>query len=91
MSSCTTQASIQADLEKVIREIGQIPPTDTAFSRQSELYDSGYLDSLGIVSLTAYIEQQFGVTLTDDQLFDPRFTTIEGITEIIDSSLRGGR
>ena len=81
------RASIQAELEKVIREIGQIPPTDTTFSQQSELFDSGYIDSLGLVSLTTYIEQQFGIALSEEQLFDSRFTTITGIAEIITSSI----
>lgn len=91
MTRLITEAGIQDDLERAIREIGQIPPGDRMFSRDTELFDSGYLDSLGIVSLTAYIEQEYEVSLTDDQLFDPRFTTIAGISKIITTAAAGGQ
>lgn len=77
------QGKTQADLERCIRDIGRILPTDSDFGQNSELFESGYLDSLGIVALTTYIEQHFSVTLTEQHLFDPRFTTIAGIAEII--------
>ncbi|GAA1883662.1 acyl carrier protein [Asanoa iriomotensis] len=85
MSTTDTQADIRAALEACVRDIGRIAPTDTHFDQRSELFDTGYLDSLGIVALTAFVEQRFGVTLADDQLFDPRFTTIAGIADIIAS------
>ncbi|GAA0480122.1 hypothetical protein Aca07nite_87930 [Actinoplanes capillaceus] len=74
---------IEADLEQLVREIGKIDPADTAFKRTTELFDSGYLDSLGIVALTTHITQTYGVTLDEEQLFDPRLTTITGIAEIV--------
>lgn len=82
----TNPADIQSRLEQFIREIGRIPPTEHRFSSQSELFDAGYLDSLGIVALTTYVEQHFGITLTEDQLFDSRFTTIAGIAQIISAA-----
>lgn len=76
-------ASVRSRLEQFIREIGSISPNDRDFDQQSELFDSGYLDSLGVVSLTAYIDEEFGVTMTEEMLFDERFNTIAGIAEII--------
>jgi acyl carrier protein len=81
------RASVAAELEKIVREIGKIPPADTSFTQHSELFDSGYLDSLGIVSLATYIEETFGVTLSEENLFDARFTTIAGIAGIIASGI----
>lgn len=78
-----TRASAGSSLEQFVREIGRIPATDTTFGPHSELFDSGYIDSLGIVTLTNYIEEQFGVALAEEQLFDPRFTTIAGIAQIV--------
>jgi acyl carrier protein len=82
-----TQDRIRSGLEQFVREIGRIPPSDTEFSQHSELFDSGYIDSLGVVALSTYIEQRFGVALAEEQLFDPRFTTIAGIAEIIASGV----
>jgi acyl carrier protein len=85
MNTEPTWANIEEELEKVVREIGAISSDDTTFSQHSELFDSGYLDSLGIVSLTTRIEQQFRIALSEENLFDTRFATIAGIAEIIRS------
>ncbi|MGH3916239.1 MAG: acyl carrier protein [Pseudonocardiaceae bacterium] len=84
-----TQANIRTTLENVVRDIGHVARNDPKFNEHTELFDSGYIGSLGIVSLTAYIEQEFDITLTEEDLFDPKFTTIDGIAEIIAARTRG--
>lgn len=74
---------IAAVVEQMVRGLGRVSATDPDFSHHVELLDAGYLDSLGIVALTAHIEQTFGITLAEEDLFDPRFTTISGIVTII--------
>lgn len=78
-------SKIAAAVEQIVREISRVPTADTDFSLHVELLDAGYLDSLGIVALTAQIEQTFGIALAEEDLFDPRFTTISGIATIIHS------
>jgi acyl carrier protein len=78
-------ASICAAIEKHVRVIGRVADDDTRFGRSVDLFDAGYLDSLGIVALTGFIEDTFGVDLSEADLFDPRFTTIAGMAEIIAS------
>ncbi|GAA0903343.1 acyl carrier protein [Virgisporangium aurantiacum] len=85
-----TRANAESSLEQLVREIGRIPATDTTFGPHSELFDSGYIDSLGIVALTTYIEQQFGVAFTEEQLFDPRFVTVAGIAQIVATGAPSG-
>ncbi len=70
-------------IERFVRDVGRVSIDDVDFSRTIELFDSGYLDSLGIVALAAFIEETFVITLTEEDLFDPRFTTIAGIVEIV--------
>jgi acyl carrier protein len=74
---------IEATIERLIRDIGRIPPSDIDFSRDAELFDSGYIESLGIIELTSSVESFFHITLTEEDLFDARFATIRGIAEII--------
>lgn len=83
-----TQVNIRTTLENVVRDIGNVAQNDPKFNEHAELFDSGYIGSLGIVCLTAYIEQEFGVTLTEEDLFDPNFTTIDGMAEIIAARTR---
>ncbi len=78
-----SKSSIDDAIEQFVRDVGRVSIDDREFSHTIELFDSGYLDSLGIVALTAFIEETFAITLTEEDLFDPRFTTIAGIAEII--------
>lgn len=79
------KGSIDDTIERFVRDVGRVDADDGEFSRTIELFDSGYLDSLGTVALTAFIEETFAITLIEEDLFDPRFTTIAGMAEIIAS------
>jgi acyl carrier protein len=76
-------SNIAATLESFIRSTAQILDEDHEFSRTAQLFDDGYIDSLGVVSLMAFIETSFSVELAEEDLFDVRFTTIDGISKII--------
>lgn len=75
--------SAAALIEDFIRIVGSVTSDDSGFNRHVDLFDAGYLDSLSLVSLTTYIEETFLVTLTEDDLFDPAFTTIAGMAHVI--------
>ncbi len=53
-------------------------------SETDSLLEAGILDSMAIVKLISFLEERFGVTLTDDE-FDPdnfeTFKAIEGLVE----------
>lgn len=60
-----------------------MPEGDPAFGREVDLFDLGYVDSAGIVALVAWIEERYDLELSEDDLFDERFTTVDGIAAII--------
>lgn len=68
-------------LEAFIRDHFRI--TDNGFSRDSHLFEAGYVDSVGAVELIAFVEATFGVKLQDEHIFSEDFTTIAGITRIL--------
>ena len=49
----------------------------------SPLLQSGIVDSLGILELVAFIEQEFGVTISDDELLPENFQTLEALTTFV--------
>lgn len=79
----TSRSSTATTLEQLIREIGQIAEDDSEFSRTAHLFDAGYIDSIGVVTLMDLIETTFGIGLSEEDLFDERFTTIDGMSAII--------
>ncbi|HTF88629.1 MAG TPA: acyl carrier protein [Planctomycetota bacterium] len=74
---------VASSIEAFIRERFQIARDDAGFTRQSSLWEEGYLDSIGVVELVVFIESTFGVMLPDEAFFDPAFTTIDGIARIV--------
>jgi acyl carrier protein len=46
------------------------------------------LDSMAVLELVAALEQQFGVTIDDDDVTAEVFETLGSLTELVDSKLR---
>lgn len=68
------------------------------FSKDSELpedagsinyFEAGLIDSFGIILLVEAIEQEFGIQFTDTHFQDRRFSTINGLAEIINEIKMG--
>ena len=52
---------------------------------QDDLLGSGILDSLGILDLVAFVEQNFGIVLSDEELVPENFQSIERLTVFVQS------
>ena len=45
--------------------------------------ESGYVDSIGLVKFIVELEELFDIEFTDDEMIDPSFKTVGGLTRII--------
>lgn len=52
---------------------------------KDSLVDSGVIDSLGIMKLVEFIERDFSVTISDDDLLPENFETLDDIEKLIES------
>jgi acyl carrier protein len=68
--------------------VGRVPDDDPDFTHQAHLFRSGYLDSVGVVQLIDYIEVDLKLELNDEELSDPDFVTIDGISAIVSTRIR---
>jgi acyl carrier protein len=48
-----------------------------------DYFEAGWLTSMEVVEFITEIEQAFGMQFSDDDMQDPRFATIAGLTELI--------
>jgi acyl carrier protein len=48
------------------------------------LLESGILDSLGVLDLVSFLEQQYSITLNDDDLVPENFQTLERIVAFVE-------
>ncbi|WP_158841320.1 phosphopantetheine-binding protein [Saccharothrix deserti] len=74
--------SVAQEVERFIRAEGNVTPDDPGLTWSVDLLEAGYLDSLGIVRLIAFLDVRFGLRLDDEILLDERLATIEGIASI---------
>jgi acyl carrier protein len=89
MNHAQTSLTIADTVEIFIRHRFDISESDPYFSRQSNLWDEGYVDSLGMTELIVFLESNFAIEVPDTVLFSPRFTSIEGIASLVEQ-VRGG-
>lgn len=81
--------SIASAVETFIRGEFRVQASDRSFHRDVPLYDSGFVDSAGVVELIAFLESTFDVELTEEDIFSEHFTTINGISSLIHLRLSG--
>jgi acyl carrier protein len=53
------------------------------------LIASGLLDSLALLRLIEFVEEQFGVTVEDDELLPENFQTIDAIRHFVEQKMQG--
>lgn len=70
-------------LEVFIRENFQVDESDPYFTHGVHLWEEGYVDSTGLVEIIAFLEERFHVTISDEMLFSPDFTSISGISRLV--------
>ena len=78
-----TPDQIAERIEGFVRTHFRVAATDTRFSRSQRLFDLGYVDSVGVVELLAFLDDEFGVEVPDETLISNEFSTIEGIAGIV--------
>ena len=50
-----------------------------------DLVSYGIIDSLGILKLTAFIEEKFKIKMTDEDIVPENFRTLSSISKLIES------
>jgi acyl carrier protein len=84
---------LRGEIEAAVRQfvLQQFP---TARSRAIGLHDSlltgGIVDSLGILEVITFIEKEFQITVTDEEMLSDHFETIASIADLVALKLAGG-
>jgi acyl carrier protein len=79
--------NIEYRIEEFIRTQFSVGPADPGFDRGVDLFEGGYVDSMGIVELLEYLSQEFDVQIPDDDLLSDDFSSITGIAQIVSRNL----
>lgn len=50
---------------------------------QDDLLESGVIDSLGVLDLVTFVEKEFGIAVSDEDLLPENFNTLERLTTFV--------
>jgi acyl carrier protein len=77
------EADAAARIEAFVREAFTVDESDARFGRDVDLFEGGYVDSVGLIELLAFIEDEFGLEVPDEDLASAEFTTIDGMAAVL--------
>ena len=78
-----TRQAIADRIEEFVREQFEVDPNDTGFGRTVDLFELGYVDSVGFAELLAFLSEEFGVEVPEDDLLSDEFLRIDGMARIV--------
>jgi acyl carrier protein len=70
-------------LENFVRTAFSIDESDANFDRRVDLFEAGYVDSVGLTEVLAFIVEAYGVDIPDEQLLSEEFASIDGMATVI--------
>ncbi len=79
--------AIERALEQFVVGLSPLCRETADFNRDVDLFGEGFLDSADAVELLAFLEQRYAVSLSEDELFGPHFSSIRGIAGLIQQHL----
>ncbi len=76
-----------AIIERFVRARYRIAADDPGFSRRVNLWEEGYVDSVGVVEVIEFLERTFATTIPEEALFSTDFACIDGMADVVRRSL----
>ncbi len=78
-----TLVDTETALREFIQQRFKVPANDPDFTDSTHLFDYGYIDSFGAAELTTFVEQSFGVKVTEADLVLHPMNTIQEIARFV--------
>lgn len=89
MSSTTSSDNSALNVDRILAVVAETLDIDASeLNLDTDLHGTGHLDSLAIVTLVAFIEDEFGFKVSVDDIVPENFSTVRRITELVECSRR---
>jgi methoxymalonate biosynthesis acyl carrier protein len=83
-----TVTEVMSELRVFIRQEFKVKESDADFNDDVHLFDYGYVDSFGAVSILTFIESRFGVRVSDTDLTVHPLNTVREIATLVQGRLK---
>ena len=80
-------SNVSHTLERFIVDELMMGDQQTRIDPDASLISSGVVDSLALLRLIAFVEEQFGVTVEDDEVMPENFETLNIIESFVSAKL----
>jgi len=70
--------------------VHQFPATKNV-GREEPLLKNGLIDSLGILEVVTFLEKEFAITVSDEELLPENFDSIRTLSNFVQSKTNGTR
>ena len=77
------QREVEDRVDAYVRSAFNVSPSDPGFDRTVDLFERGYVDSVGFVELLEFIREDFGVDVPEEILISDDFMGVEGIARAV--------
>lgn len=78
-----TEADVALRIEAYVRAQFNVSDQDGRFHPGADLFEGGYVDSVGVVELLEYVRSEFEVEIPEDDLLSDDFSRIDGIARLV--------
>ena len=81
------EIEMEKDIERQLVDFVQTVTTDTSITAETDLLMSDVLDSLLLMDLVIVIENEFGITLSGEEIAPHNFRTLATLAHIVQTNM----
>jgi acyl carrier protein len=74
---------VESSLEVFLHRDLMVSVNDPRFTKHVDLFEEGYVDSVGFAEMLAFLADEFGVEIPESDLLSDEFSSVEGIARIV--------
>jgi acyl carrier protein len=69
--------------ERIREFLAQQFPATRNINNEGPLLKSGLIDSLGILEVVTFLEKEFGITVSDEELLPENFASVRSLSKFV--------
>ena len=82
--------NVKDTLRAFVMQYADIPEDDPDFNDDTDLFDYGYVDSLGATEILLYLEDAFRIAVTQEDITLYPMNTVNEIAEVAERKVHNG-
>lgn len=89
MNNAATSETIESTVKKYLAS-NSLTEFGGKVTENTDLFEEGFIDSFGYIELVKFLEKEFQIRFTDDELVSNQLNTLNNITNMVQSKVNAG-